>query len=122
MTCLEARRPRDRVADIEKKVRIDKWLWAARFFKTRSLAKAAIEGGKVELEGSRVKVSKEITLGDRLMVRRGWDEIELWSVVLAIGVRAHRSQSLTGDRVKCFRRARASAQGRRVFSQTPATP
>jgi ribosome-associated heat shock protein Hsp15 len=42
-----------------KKVRIDKWLWAARFFKTRSLAKAAIEGGKVQLAGQRVKVSRE---------------------------------------------------------------
>jgi ribosome-associated heat shock protein Hsp15 len=56
------------------KVRLDKWLWAARFFKTRSLAKAAIEGGKVHLEGQRVKVSKEITAGDLLQIRQGWDE------------------------------------------------
>lgn len=55
------------------KLRIDKWLWAARFFKTRSLAKAAIEGGKVQLNGQRVKVSKEIAVGDRLQVRQGWD-------------------------------------------------
>lgn len=56
------------------KVRLDKWLWAARFFKTRSLAKAAIEGGKVHLDGQRVKVSKEITAGDILQIRQGWDE------------------------------------------------
>ncbi len=59
------------------KLRIDKWLWAARFFKTRSLAKAAIEGGKVQLDGQRVKVSKEIAVGDRLQVRQGWDQREV---------------------------------------------
>ena len=57
----------------EHKLRIDKWLWAARFFKTRSLAKTAIEGGKVQLDGQRIKVSKEITVGDRLLIRQGWD-------------------------------------------------
>ena len=56
------------------RLRLDKWLWAARFFKTRSLAKAAIEGGKVRLDGQRVKVSKEISVGDILQVRQGWDE------------------------------------------------
>ena len=56
------------------KLRLDKWLWAARFFKTRSLAKAAIEGGKVHLGGQRVKVSKEICVGDTLQIRQGWDE------------------------------------------------
>ena len=60
-------------ANIDK-LRIDKWLWAARFFKTRSLAKAAIEGGKVHLNGQRVKVSKEIVVGDQLEIRQGWDE------------------------------------------------
>ena len=59
------------------KVRIDKWLWAARFFKTRTLAKTAIEGGKVQLEGQRVKVSREISPGDTLRVRQGWDEREI---------------------------------------------
>lgn len=56
------------------KVRLDKWLWAARFFKTRSLAKAAIDGGKVHLAGQRVKVSKEINVGDTLQIRQGFDE------------------------------------------------
>jgi ribosome-associated heat shock protein Hsp15 len=57
-----------------EKLRLDKWLWAARFFKTRSLAKAAIDGGKVHLAGQRVKVSKEISVGDTLQIRQGWDE------------------------------------------------
>ncbi len=58
----------------EGKVRIDKWLWAARFFKTRSLAKQAIEGGKIHCDGQRVKASKEITVGISLTIRQGLDE------------------------------------------------
>lgn len=58
-------------------VRLDKWLWAARFFKTRNLAKQAIEGGKVHYDGARSKVSKEVEIGARLTVRQGWDEKEL---------------------------------------------
>jgi len=60
--------------DQTPKVRLDKWLWAARFFKTRSLAKTAIDGGKVHLNGQRVKVSKEISAGDILQIRQGVDE------------------------------------------------
>ena len=59
------------------KVRIDKWLWAARFYKTRTLAKTAIEGGKVQLAGQRVKVSREVSPGDILRIRQGWDEREV---------------------------------------------
>ena len=56
------------------KVRLDKWLWAARFFKTRSLAKQAIEGGKVRYEGARAKVSREVLIGASLQIRQGYDE------------------------------------------------
>lgn len=55
-------------------MRIDKWLWAARFFKTRSIAKEAIEGGKVHYDGDRVKVSKEVRVGMELTIRQGFDE------------------------------------------------
>lgn len=57
-----------------KTIRIDKWLWAARFFKTRSIAKAAIEGGKVHQNGERVKVSKEIRVGTELTIQQGFDK------------------------------------------------
>jgi len=57
-----------------EKVRIDKWLWAARFYKTRSLAKSAVEGGKVHFEGHRVKASKEVQLGANIRVRQGFDD------------------------------------------------
>lgn len=56
------------------KVRIDKWLWAARFFRTRALAREAIKGGKVQLDGVRVKPGRTLSLGDRLTIRRGDDE------------------------------------------------
>lgn len=58
----------------DDKVRLDKWLWAARFFKTRALAKAAIEGGKVHCRGERCKPSKEPKVGDELLIRIGFDE------------------------------------------------
>lgn len=59
------------------KVRLDKWLWAARFFKTRSLAKQAIEGGKVHYNGARSKVSKDVDVGAKLTIRTGWNEKEV---------------------------------------------
>lgn len=55
------------------KVRLDKWLWAARFYKTRALAKEAIEGGKVHCRGERCKPSKEPKVGDELVIRAGYD-------------------------------------------------
>lgn len=60
-----------------QRVRIDKWLWAARFFKTRSIAKQAIEGGKIHVDGQRVKASKELTVGLTLRIRQGHDEREV---------------------------------------------
>ncbi|WP_369821106.1 RNA-binding S4 domain-containing protein [Oleiphilus sp. HI0067] len=56
----------------EQKVRIDKWLWAARFFKTRSMAKEAVEGGKVQYNGQRCKPGKTVDLGATLQIRQGW--------------------------------------------------
>ena len=55
-------------------VRLDKWLWAARFFKTRALAKAAIEGGKVHCDGVRGKPSRQVQLGMTIQLRQGFTE------------------------------------------------
>lgn len=57
-----------------EKVRLDKWLWAARFYKTRAIAKGAIEGGKVHYDGQRCKVSKTVDLGAMITLRQGFDE------------------------------------------------
>ena len=62
-------------ANAPQRVRIDKWLWAARFFKTRSLAKAAIEGGKVHCNGERCKSSRDLSVGMTLQIRQGYDEL-----------------------------------------------
>ncbi|OOF80123.1 ribosome-associated heat shock protein Hsp15 [Rodentibacter caecimuris] len=61
----------------EKDVRLDKWLWAARFYKTRSIAKAMIEGGKVHYNGQRAKVSKIVEIGAILKLRQGNEEKEV---------------------------------------------
>ncbi len=60
-------------------MRLDKWLWASRFFKTRGLAQAAITGGKVKLNGERVKPAKEVATGDGLTIRIG--EFE-WAIAV----------------------------------------
>ncbi|PPK52534.1 ribosome-associated heat shock protein Hsp15 [Marinobacter persicus] len=58
----------------DPKIRLDKWLWAARFYKTRSLAKEAIEGGKVHYNGQRSKPGKVVETGAKLTLRLGWQE------------------------------------------------
>jgi len=60
--------------------RIDKWLWGARFFKTRALAREAVAGGKVELNGHTVKPGRNLKPGDRLTIQRG---DERWVIVVA---------------------------------------
>ncbi len=60
-------------------MRLDKWLWAARFYKTRTLASDAVDGGKVKLNGFATKPAKEVKIGDRLHVRVG-DQV--WEVVV----------------------------------------
>ncbi len=60
-------------------VRLDKWLWAARFFKTRALAAEAAGGGKIEINNERAKASRIVRLGDRLRIRRGPFE---WTVIV----------------------------------------
>jgi ribosome-associated heat shock protein Hsp15 len=63
-------------------VRLDKWLWAARFFKTRSMATQAVAGGKVHLNGARIKPARTVQPGDELRIRRG--EQEFFVIVLAV--------------------------------------
>jgi ribosome-associated heat shock protein Hsp15 len=62
-----------------REIRLDKWLWAARFFKTRSLAAEAVTGGKISINGDRAKPSRIVRLGDKLVIRRGAYE---WTVIV----------------------------------------
>ena len=66
----------------EEKVRIDKWLWAARFFKTRSMAAQAVSGGKVHVNGARVKPARAVVSGEELRIRRG--EVEFTVIVQGV--------------------------------------
>jgi len=64
-------------------VRVDKWLWAARFFKTRSLATRACELGRIECNGQKTKASREVHAGDRLQVKTGAGDFQLEILLLS---------------------------------------
>jgi ribosome-associated heat shock protein Hsp15 len=64
-------------------VRLDKWLWAARFYKTRSLCKEAIDGGKVSYNGSKGKASRNVEVGALIGIRAGWDEKVLTIIAIS---------------------------------------
>lgn len=68
---------------MEESIRIDKWLWAARFFKTRSLAQEQIELGRVLLAGQRLKASREVKVGDRLEIHRGEEVFTIYVEALS---------------------------------------
>ena len=105
------------------KVRIDKWLWAARFFKTRSIAKTAIEGGKVHLDGQRVKVSREICVGEILLIKQGWDEKEV--VVLRLSAQrgpAPVARELYEETLASIEKREREAQARKAAGGAVARP
>ena len=97
--------------------RLDKWLWAARFFKTRSLAAQAVSGGKVEVNGARAKPARRIRTGERLTIRRG---VVQWVVVVR-GLnrerRPAREAVLFYEETPESREARSSEEERRRQAQ-----
>ncbi|MEN0108599.1 MAG: S4 domain-containing protein [Pseudomonas sp.] len=98
--------------DDNNKVRLDKWLWAARFYKTRAQAKEAIDGGKVHCRGERCKPGKEPKVGDELQIRTGFDErtvlVQALSAVRRGAPEAQLLYSETADSIA--RREEAAAQ------------
>ena len=110
-------------AAVEEKVRIDKWLWAARFFKTRSTASKAVNGGHVHVNGSRVKPAKIIQVGDTLQIRRGLVEFEI--LVLEISGRrgpAVKAQTLYEETDESIERRGQEAVERRLQRPANTTP
>ena len=89
-----------------QKVRIDKWLWAARFFKTRSLAVEAIGGGKILVNDERVKAAKTVQAGDTVRVRLGPYE----HVVVVIGLSERRGPAT--EAAKLYQETAASGEAR----------
>jgi len=67
----------------ETRIRLDKWLWAARFYKTRAIASNAVSGGKVHLDGNRVKPSRAVKIDDCYQISRGQDRLEIIVLELA---------------------------------------
>lgn len=94
------------MTDQSDRVRIDKWLWAARFFKTRALAAHAVEGGKVQLNGDRVKPAKQVKPGDALVVRNG---AFTWEVEV-LGLSERRGPA--AEAAKLYRESEASRKAR----------
>jgi ribosome-associated heat shock protein Hsp15 len=76
----------------ESAIRLDKWLWAARFFKTRSLATHAVNGGKVRLNDIRTKAAHQVTAGDTLAINNGHEEFRV-TVLAVSGLRRPASEA-----------------------------
>ena len=87
-------------------VRLDKWLWACRFFKTRALAKKEIDGGRVQVNGQKAKPSKELTGGEKVSFWRGWDRC----TVEVIELRQQRRSA--ADVAGWYRETKESAENR----------
>ncbi|EWG98566.1 ribosome-associated heat shock protein Hsp15 [Halomonas sp. BC04] len=104
-------------------VRLDKWLWAARFFKTRALAKKAIEGGKVHYNGARAKTSKNVEIGALIRVPQGWDHWEVEVVALSDQRRgAAEARELYRETPESEARRLREAEGRRLTNQAMQHP
>ena len=74
---------KDKHQQEQESYRLDKWLWAARFYKTRTLAREMVDGGKVHYNGQRTKPSKEVEIGAMIKLRQGNDEKEVQVLALS---------------------------------------
>ncbi len=100
------------------KVRLDKWLWAARFFKTRGLAKQAVEGGKVHYNGDRAKCSRMVEIGVELTIRQGFDEKIVVVVALSDKRGGAPQAQLLYDETEASLKARDEAAAQRKLTRT----
>jgi|TARA_R110000851_G_scaffold227750_2_gene380544 ribosome-associated heat shock protein Hsp15 len=108
---------------MSESVRLDKWLWAARFFKTRALAKKAIEGGKVHYDGGRAKTSKQVELGALIRVPQGWEVLEVEVVSLSDQRRgAPEARTLYAETDASVQRRAKEAEARRLTNEAMQHP
>jgi ribosome-associated heat shock protein Hsp15 len=99
-------------------IRLDKWLWAARFFKTRSLASEAVSGGKVSLNGSRSQPGKRVRVGDTLRIRRGQEQFTVVVCALSDKRRGAPEAALLYTEDKASRQQRDLLRRQRSASHT----
>jgi ribosome-associated heat shock protein Hsp15 len=103
-------------------VRIDKWLWAARFFKTRSLATDAVDRGKVLLNGERTKPAHPVKVGDRLAINNGATEWEVRVVALSeVRGSAPMAQALYAETEQSIQKRQHDAEQRKLFREPGTT-
>lgn len=107
----------------EEKVRLDKWLWAARFFKTRSLASQAVAGGMVRLNGDRAKSSRCVEVGDELRIRKEEDEYVVRVLVVSDQRRgAAHARLLYEESAESLAAREAAREERRLLKSAAAAP
>jgi len=105
------------------KIRLDKWLWAARFYKTRTIAKEAIDGGKVHINGQRCKPGKEPKEGDIIKLRTGWDErIVIIKALSDKRQKAELAQQLYEETTESIQAREDAAAQRKVMKGSSARP
>lgn len=103
-------------------IRIDKWLWAARFFKTRSLAQEAVELGRVRLAGQRLKPSRDVKPGDRLTVERGEERFEIFvEKILAVRGPAPVAQTLYRETDESREKRERASEMRKIAMEPAST-
>lgn len=106
-----------------EQVRLDKWLWAARLFKTRALAKKAIEGGKVHYNGERTRTSKQVMPGAVLRVTQGWDTLDIEVLALSEQRRgADEARTLYAETPESRERREREAELRKMARQSMQAP
>lgn len=111
------------MSESNDKVRLDKWLWAARFFKTRGLAQEAIIGGKVHLNGERVKPARNVAVGDMLEITKGVEHLVV--VVEALSEKrgpAKVAQQLYEETAESIEKRERFAEQRRLASMAVPRP
>ncbi len=106
----------------ESPVRLDQWLWAARFFKTRALARAAIEGGKIRYDGHAAKPGKRVEPGALIRVQRGWEEMTVTVLSLSARRQGAPEAALLYEETEASRRAREEASAQRKAARDSYAP
>lgn len=104
------------------KLRIDRWLWAARFYKTRNLAKTAIDSGKIAIDGVKAKPSRQVEIGQQITLSRGWEQLVVEVTALSSARRGAPEAALLYRETAASIAAREAQQEQRRLQPPSAAP